>query len=54
MKILTHTPETITVEKNGVVRVYNLDELRRKAIHDDELMEVLGAFIRFRLKQRAE
>lgn len=53
MKILKHTPPTITVSmENGNVLVYNLDEIRRKAIYDEKLMEVLGEFVRWRIEQR--
>lgn len=52
MKILRYNPETVTVEKDGSVLVYNLDEIRRKAIHDDAMMEVLREYVKFKLKQR--
>lgn len=53
MKILKHTPPTITVSlENGSVLVYNLDEIRRKAIYDDKLMEVLGVFLEWKIEQR--
>lgn len=52
MKILRHTPETVTVEKDGNVLVYNLDEIRRKAIYDESLMAILTEFVRYRIEQR--
>lgn len=52
MKILRYNPETVTVEKDGSVLVYNLDEIRRKAIHDDAVMEVLREYVKFKLQQR--
>lgn len=52
MKILRYNPETVTVEKDGSVLVYNLDEIRRKAIRDEGLMEVLREYVKFKLQQR--
>lgn len=52
MKILRHNPETVTVENNGSVLIYNLDELRRKAIYDSNLSEILKLYVKFKIEER--
>lgn len=54
MKIIRYTPETVTVEKDGSVLVYNLDEVRRKAIYDESVMGVLKEYVRFKLEERGK
>lgn len=62
MKVIKYTPETVTIEKDGSVLIYNLDEVRRKAIYDESVMEVLREYVmevlreyvRFKLEERSK
>lgn len=56
MKILKHTPPTITVEDNdGNVVIHNLDTIRQRVLKGSEkATEILTEFIRFRVAERAK
>lgn len=56
MKILKHTPPTITVEDDkGNVVIHNLDTIRQRVLKGSEkATEILKAFIFFRVENRGK
>lgn len=52
MKILSHTPETVTVDHDGKVLIHNLDKIRANAIYGERDMEILREFLKYRLRNK--